>query len=206
MLCTLRVLCPCRGGQLQRVHRVLNECLVDRGASPNMVLLECFIDGRHLTAVQVRGEKGRRGGWDSGPAERERKEGEVVGILVLQREKGRKERGLGAAPANALGRLQLWAPTRRIKVVESLRPHESPCPVCFTPRWVGVQADALIISTPSGSTAYSMSAGGPMVAPSVPCTILTPVAPHSLSFRPIVVPESSVIEVHLPQSSRSHAR
>ena len=45
-----------------------------------------------------------------------------------------------------------------------------------------------------------------MVAPSVPCTLLTPVAPHSLSFRPLVVPESSVIEVHLPQASRSHAR
>jgi len=69
-----------------------------------------------------------------------------------------------------------------------------------------VQADGLIISTPSGSTAYSMAAGGPMVAPSVPGTILTPVAAHSLSFRPIVVPESSVIEVHLPQDARSHAR
>jgi NAD+ kinase len=45
-----------------------------------------------------------------------------------------------------------------------------------------------------------------MVAPSVPCTLLTPVAPHSLSFRPLVVAESSVIEVHLPQASRSHAR
>lgn len=69
-----------------------------------------------------------------------------------------------------------------------------------------VQADGLIISTPSGSTAYSMAAGGPMVAPSVPGTILTPVAAHSLSFRPIVVPESSVIEVHLPQDARRHAR
>lgn len=45
-----------------------------------------------------------------------------------------------------------------------------------------------------------------MITPSVPCTLLTPVAPHSLSFRPLVVPEHSVIEIHLPQSSRSHAR
>ena len=107
-------------GKLQRVHRVLNECTVDRGASPSVVVLECFVDGRHVTTVN---------------------------------------------------------------------------------------ADALIISTPSGSTAYSMSAGGPMVAPSVPCTILTPVAPHSLSFRPLVVPETSVIEIHIPESSqkRSHA-
>lgn len=50
-----RLLCPrCRGGQLQRVHHVLNETLVDRGASPAMVVLECFVDGRHLTTVQVR--------------------------------------------------------------------------------------------------------------------------------------------------------
>lgn len=106
------------GGQLQRTHSVLNECTVDRGASPSVVVLECFVDGRHVTTVN---------------------------------------------------------------------------------------ADALIISTPSGSTAYSMSAGGPMVAPSVPCTILTPVAPHSLSFRPLVVPETSVIEIHLPEWTRAQA-
>ena len=69
-----------------------------------------------------------------------------------------------------------------------------------------LQADGLIIATPSGSTAYSLSAGGPMVAPSVPGTLLTPIAPHSLSFRPLVVPESSEIEIHLPPSARSHAR
>lgn len=123
IFCTLRARKRCEiyaaDGQLQRVHTVLNECLVDRGATPSMVVLEVFIDGTHLTTVQ---------------------------------------------------------------------------------------SDGLIISTPSGSTAYSMAAGGPMVAPSVPGTILTPVAPHSLSFRPIVVPESSVIEVHLPQSSRTQAR
>ena len=45
-----------------------------------------------------------------------------------------------------------------------------------------------------------------MVAPSVPGTLLTPIAPHSLSFRPLVVPESSEIEIYLPPHSRSHAR
>ena len=44
----------CREGQLQRVHHVLNECLVDRGASPNLVQLEAYIDGHHITTVQVR--------------------------------------------------------------------------------------------------------------------------------------------------------
>ncbi|KAL4515606.1 hypothetical protein Ndes2526B_g03744 [Nannochloris sp. 'desiccata'] len=106
------------GGKSQRVHRVLNECTIDRGASPQVVMLETFVDGQHVTTVH---------------------------------------------------------------------------------------ADSLIIATPSGSTAYSMSAGGPMVAPSVPCTLITPVAPHSLSFRPIVVPETAVIEVHLPESARSNS-
>ena len=39
---------------MQRVHHVLNECLVDRGASPAMVCLECYIDGHHITTVQAR--------------------------------------------------------------------------------------------------------------------------------------------------------
>ena len=45
-----------------------------------------------------------------------------------------------------------------------------------------------------------------MVAPSVPGTLVTPIAPHSLSFRPLVLPESSEIAIHLPMDSRSHAR
>ena len=44
------------------------------------------------------------------------------------------------------------------------------------------------------------------VAPSVPCTLITPIAPHTLSFRPVVVPEASDIVVHLSESSRAHAR
>ena len=51
-----------------------------------------------------------------------------------------------------------------------------------------------------------MAAGGPMAAPSVPCTLLTPIAPHSLSFRPLVVPESSEIEIYLPSNARAITR
>lgn len=69
-----------------------------------------------------------------------------------------------------------------------------------------VCADGLIVATPSGSTAYSMTAGGPMVAPSVPCSIITPVAPLSLSFRPLVVPEASEIELTVSSRSKSIAR
>ena len=65
------------------------------------------------------------------------------------------------------------------------------------------QADGLIVATPSGSSAYSMAAGGPLVAPTVPCILLTPVAPHALSARPLVLPSNSEIEVHVPKHARS---
>lgn len=66
------------------------------------------------------------------------------------------------------------------------------------PRVVG---DGLIVSTPTGSTAYNISAGGPIVAPGVAGNVLTPLAPHSLSFRPIVVPSSSEIAVELEETN-----
>ena len=64
------------------------------------------------------------------------------------------------------------------------------------------QADGLIISTPTGSTAYSMSNGGPIIVPRTGVNVMTAVAPHSLNVRPIVIPDSAQIE--LTVSSRSH--
>ena len=55
--------------------------------------------------------------------------------------------------------------------------------------------DGIIISTPTGSTAYSLSAGGPIVAPTCRCLILTPLSPHNLTLRPVVAPDSSTISL-----------
>src|SRR6202034_4018259 len=59
------------------------------------------------------------------------------------------------------------------------------------------RADGMIVATPTGSTAYSLSAGGPVLMPTVKALIVTPVAPHSLTHRPLVVPDSSEIEILL---------
>eukprot|EP00929_Paragymnodinium_shiwhaense_P054645 TRINITY_DN27402_c0_g1_i2.p1 TRINITY_DN27402_c0_g1~~TRINITY_DN27402_c0_g1_i2.p1 ORF type:complete len:464 (+),score=54.11 TRINITY_DN27402_c0_g1_i2:39-1430(+) len=82
---------------------------------------------------------------------------------------------------DAIGKLQLWVDDHFVTLVEG---------------------DGLIISSPTGSTGYSLSCGGPIVSPSVPGTILTPIAPASLSFRPVVISEHSRIELVLPVAAR----
>jgi len=62
------------------------------------------------------------------------------------------------------------------------------------------KADGLIVSTPTGSTGYSMSAGGPVIHPQVGCIVLTPICPHSLTNRPIVVTDESVITITITSS------
>eukprot|EP00798_Chlamydomonas_sp_ICE-L_P002787 gene2787-12662_t len=77
-----------------------------------------------------------------------------------------------------------------------------------------VQADGVILSTPTGSTAYSLpagstaysvSAGGSMVHPNVPAILFTPVCPHSLSFRPVVLPDYAELALHIPENARCGA-
>ncbi|KAF2102409.1 NAD kinase associated with ferric reductase [Rhizodiscina lignyota] len=68
-----------------------------------------------------------------------------------------------------------------------------------------IQADGCIFSTPTGSTAYSLSAGGSLVHPDIPALLLTPICPHTLSFRPMLLNDTMSLRIAVPKGSRGGA-
>lgn len=65
-------------------------------------------------------------------------------------------------------------------------------------------SDGLIISTPTGSTGYSLSCGGPVITPDTNSFVLTPIAPHNLSVRPLIIPDSTEIQIKVEGREESH--
>lgn len=63
------------------------------------------------------------------------------------------------------------------------------------------RGDGLIVSTPTGSTAYNLSAGGPILEPTMPALVLSPICPHTLSLRPLVLPDSVRLDLHVEEDA-----
>ena len=80
------------------------------------------------------------------------------------------------------------------------------CAVEIDGRFVyAMRADGIIVATPTGSTAYALSAGGPILDPQVPAFALVPVAPHALTHRPIAVADTATIAITLERGQRRRA-
>jgi NAD+ kinase len=65
------------------------------------------------------------------------------------------------------------------------------------------RADGLVVSTPTGSTAYNLSAGGPIIYPTMEAVVITPICPHMLTNRPIVLPDDLDVEISIESRSQS---
>lgn len=114
-------------------------------------------------------------------------------------------------------RLEAWVESNDIKEYKGQAANELCVDRGPSPSMLGVEislngipmttayGDGLIVSTPLGSTGYSLSAGGSIVHPDVPGILITPICPHSLSFRPVLLPDSSEVRLTIPNTSRSDA-
>ncbi|KAH7888356.1 hypothetical protein F5I97DRAFT_1804398 [Phlebopus sp. FC_14] len=103
-------------------------------------------------------------------------------------------------------------PVERFEVLNDLVVDRGPSPYVSLLELFGdehhmttVQADGLCVATPTGSTAYSLSAGGSLVHPEIPAILISPICPHTLSFRPMLLPDSMELRICVPYNSRSTA-
>jgi len=69
-----------------------------------------------------------------------------------------------------------------------------------------MRSDGLIVSTPTGSTAYALSSGGPILDPGMDAMILVPISPHTMSYRPIVIDGESIVDIYVKEGPLSHAQ
>jgi NAD+ kinase len=104
------------------------------------------------------------------------------------------------------------APQKKIRVLNEISVERGVSPFltnldcyCDDALITKVQGDGIIIATATGSTAYSLAAGGPLVHPAIPAILFTPICPHSLSFRPVALPETSILEIKVPTDARGGA-
>ena len=65
-------------------------------------------------------------------------------------------------------------------------------------------SDGLIISTPTGSTGYSLSSGGPIISPDANSFVLNPIAPHNINMRPLILPDDSIISMEVSGKNKNH--
>ncbi|KAK0454761.1 ATP-NAD kinase-like domain-containing protein [Armillaria borealis] len=98
-----------------------------------------------------------------------------------------------------------WQVMNEIALHRGSSPHLNTIDIYVDGQHLTEASDGLIISTPTGSTAYSLSAGGPIVHPSLSALVMTPICPRSLSFRPLVFPSSSSITLRIGDRSRAPA-
>ncbi|TFK75327.1 ATP-NAD kinase [Pluteus cervinus] len=160
-------------------------------------------------------------GNESGKKRKAVKKGETGEILMKNIEKGgweALEGGWAGHPEGKLGakdkeiKCFVTRPAETFEVLNDLVVDRGPSPYVSLLELFGdehhmttVQADGLTVSTPTGSTAYSLSAGGSLVHPEIPALLITPICPHTLSFRPMLLPDSMELRICVPYNSRSTA-
>lgn len=181
-------------------------CTVYRAVAPDASMV--VGRGRKRKAIRRPGgeiliEQVDRDGWEALEG------GTPIGSVKTEEEKHAKKDGKGKEREIMCFTTR---PVEQFEVLNDLVVDRGPSPFVSLLEVFGddhhlttVQADGLTVSTPTGSTAYSLSAGGSLVHPGIPAILITPICPHTLSFRPMLLPDGMELRVCVPYNSRSTA-